>query len=71
MKILKIARDVNAGMEIGQDIKKTTNRDDMRIVRCILGRDESNITGILKFLGIYPDKINRAIKVGIWIELNK
>ena len=71
MKIVKLAKDVNIGMEIGQDIKKNTSRDDLAVVRCILGNNESNITGVLRFLGIFPDKINRAIKVGIFIELNR
>ena len=71
MKISRLKKDVTFGMSIAQDIKRNTSKDDMKIVRCILGRDESNVMGVLKFLGIFPSKLTKAVKVGILIELSR
>lgn len=71
MKISRLKKDVLFGMSIGQEIKRDTSRDDMKVARCILGRDENNVLGVLKFLNIFPSKINKAVKIGILIELNK
>jgi len=71
MKIAKLKKYVTLGMEFAKEIKRTTNRDDMKIVRCILGNNESNVMGVLKFLGIFPDQLNDVVKVGIFIELSK
>lgn len=71
MKIEKLQRDIMYGIDFARQIKLGVNRDDMQVVRCILGSDETNICGVLKFLGIFPKKLNKAIKVGIFIELSR
>ena len=66
----KKLRDFNKGLMIGQEIKNTVSRDDMKMVRCIMGYDPHGIPGVIRFLGMSIG-INREIRLGMWIELKK
>lgn len=71
MKIAKLQRDIAFGIDFANQIKLGINREDMQVVRCILCRDINNITSVFKYLGIFPERYNKAIQTGIFIELNK
>ena len=71
MKISKLQRDINYGMDFAEQIKLGINRDDMKVVRCILCGDCHNVTSVFKYLGIFPARYNKAIQTGIFIELNR
>lgn len=71
MKISRLNKYIDYGMEFARTIKRDTSREDMQIVRCILCGDIHNITSALRFLGTFPDKYNKAIQTGIFIELNR
>jgi len=71
MKISRLKKDVLFGISVAQGIKMTTTKDDMKVVRCILGRDENNVSGVLRFLGVASSPLNKAAKVGVLIELTR
>jgi len=71
MKIASIRKNLLTGIEIADEIKRTTSHDDMKIVRCILCDDDRNVPGIFRFLRIIPAKYNQVIRIGIWLELRK
>ena len=71
MKVTKLAEDVEYGIGFAKCIKLTSNREEMKIIRCILCNDIHNVSSVLKYLGIFPEKWNKAIQTGIYIELSK
>lgn len=71
MKISRLCRDINYGIDFANQLKLGVNREDMQICRCILCGDIHNLSSIFKYLGIFPARYNKAIQTGIFIELNK
>lgn len=71
MKIARLSKDVNYGIEFGKAIKLTATRDEMKIVRCIICYDLHNVIRALKYLDVFPVRYNKAIQTGIYIELCK
>lgn len=71
MKISSIKKYIETGMEIGRDIRKNTSKNDMKIVRCILGNDEKNLGRVMQFLGLFLCDENKVVRLGIWIELHR
>lgn len=71
MKIEKLQRDINYGIDFAEQIKLGINREDMAVVRCILCKDIHNVQSVFKYLGIFPERYNKAVQTGIFIELNR
>jgi len=71
MKISRLKKDIIKGINMAKDIKMATTKDDMKIVRCILGQDERNVIQVIKFLGLFPPEWNKVIRLGMWLELTK
>ena len=71
MKTLKLHKDVSFGIEFAKAIRLTSTREEMKIVRCLLCGDIHNVSSTLRYLNVYPDRMNKAIKTGIYIELCK
>jgi len=71
MKIDRLQRDILYGIDFALQIKFTTSRNEMKVVRCILCSDIHNLTKVFKYLGSFPDRYNKAVQTGIFIELNK
>jgi len=71
MKINRLRKDLEYGQWFGKAIKSTSSKDDMAVIRCILGKDLNNVPGVLKFIGDFPARYNKAIGTGILIELIK
>jgi len=71
MKIDRLQRDILYGIDFALQVKFTTPRDEMKVVRCILCADIRNLPKVFKYLGSFPDRYNKAIQTGIFIELNR
>jgi len=71
MKISKLSKDVSYGITFAKSIKLTSNREEMKMVRCLLCGDIHNVSSMLRYLNVYPERINKAVKTGIYIELCK
>ena len=71
MKTLKLQKDVTYGIEFAKAIKLTSTREERKMVRCLLCGDIHNVTSTLRYLNVYPERINKAVKTGIYIELCK
>jgi type VI protein secretion system component VasF len=69
MKTLKLHRDVSYGIEFAKAIRLTSTREEMKMVRCLLCGDIHNVESTLKYLNVSPERINKAVKTGIYIEL--
>jgi len=69
MKLDKLSKDVAYGIEFAKAIKLTSDREEMKVVRCILCNDCHNVGRVLKYLGLMPERYNKAIQTGICIEL--
>jgi len=71
MKTLRLQKDVTYGIEFAKAIKLTSTREERKMVRCLLCGDIHNVASTLKYLNVYPERINKAVKTGIYIELCK
>jgi len=71
MKTLRLQKDVTYGIEFAKAIRLTSNREEMKMVRCLLCGDIHNVSSMLRYLNVYPERLNKAIKTGIYIELCK
>jgi len=71
MKITKLSKDVTYGIEFAKAIKMTATREERKMVRCLLCRDVHNVSSTLRYLNVYPERLNKAVKKGIYIELCK
>ena len=71
MKIERLRKDIIYGMDFALQVKFTSPRDEMKIIRCILCGDIHNVPKIFKYLGSFPERYNKAIQTGIFIELNR
>jgi len=71
MKTLKLHKDISYGIALAQDIKMANTKDDMKIIRCILGKDEKNVVAVINFLDLMPPEWNKAIRLGMYLELSK
>jgi len=71
MKIAKLQNDVATGISFAKAIRLTSTRDEMKIVRCILCQDIHNVHSALRYLNVFPERFNKAIQTGIYIELCK
>jgi hypothetical protein len=71
MKISKLQKDIAFGIDFAEQIMLGINRDDRKVVRCILCGDCHNVTSVFKYLGIFPSRYNKAIQVGVFITLNR
>lgn len=60
--------DFNRGVNFGKHIKELCSKDEMKIIRCLLGQDEHNVFAVLRFLNL--DMMpNKEVRLGMWIAL--
>lgn len=71
MKPCKLQKDIDYGTCFAKAIKLTLSREERKIVRCILCCDIHNISKVFKYLGVFPDRYNKPIQTGVFIELMK
>ena len=71
MKTSKLKKHIDLGIALAQDIKMANTKDDMKIIRCILGKDEKNVVAVINFLDLMPPEWNKAIRLGMYLELSK
>lgn len=71
MKISKLQKDIDYGMNFARAIRLTSTREEMRIVRCILCQDVHNVCAAMKYLNVVPERYNKPIQLGIFLGLTK
>jgi len=64
----KKMKDFNRGLCIGQELRSQCEKEDMLIIRSMLGSGPENISQVKKYFHL--DFIsNREMNLGIWIVL--
>jgi len=63
-------KDFNRGLCLGNVIRGLCSKDDMKVIRCILGNIPENVPAVLRYLSC--DNIptpSKECMLGVWIVL--